>query len=80
LPALRGMSETIRRSPNMKLLLKCSRDHVDLVRFLRAYSKHIWVVGRGKLKMIDLFYATYGSRTDLPMTRPMGTFRWRRVV
>ncbi len=50
LPALQGMRETIRRSPNMKLLLECSRDRVDLVRFLRQHFKHVSIVGGGQLK------------------------------
>ncbi len=41
--ALRGMRETIKRSPNMKLLIECSCNHADLVRFLRALASDISV-------------------------------------
>lgn len=47
--ALGGMSETIKRSPHMKLLIECSCNHAELVRFLRAHFKHISVVGMGEL-------------------------------
>lgn len=50
LPALRGMRETIRRSPHMKLLMECSRDQSELLEFLREHFKHISIVGTGELK------------------------------
>jgi hypothetical protein len=52
LMALRGMRETIKRSPNMKLLIECSCNHADLVRFLRAHFKHISIVGTGGLESV----------------------------
>lgn len=54
LPALRGMAETIRRSPHMKLLMECTRDHVELLGFLRQHFKHISIVGSGELKKDQL--------------------------
>jgi FkbM family methyltransferase len=53
LPALEGMVDTIRRSPRMKLLLECSRDHAEIGRFLRARFRTITVVGKGALGVDD---------------------------
>lgn len=50
LAALRGMRETIKRSPQMKLLMECSRDQAELLEFLRERFKHINIVGTGELK------------------------------
>jgi FkbM family methyltransferase len=46
LRALEGMTETLQRSPHMRMLVECFQDGSNLLRFLRQRFQHITVVGQ----------------------------------
>ncbi|HSS99755.1 MAG TPA: FkbM family methyltransferase [Terriglobales bacterium] len=47
--ALEGMTETLRRSPNMKLLVECSKNGKNLVRLLQKHFRHVQEVAGPQL-------------------------------
>jgi FkbM family methyltransferase len=49
LSALKGMTETLKRSPKLHLLIECFQDGPNLVRFLRQHFAHVHVVGAAEI-------------------------------